>query len=178
MLCSCATAFNHPVQDVSIAPEMKGALAQTSQPTPIRALITSQLGTYRAALLTRFAVTANTWTRVTVKVVEPCYKQTERALPRSITWWYWGDIVGGALGAGVGAIFPFVGDAADGTIWYYDRDVKIPVEPVENFEACLVESRKRPGEPFTATPDPAWQDPRVYPIARQGGSPTTYPTQH
>lgn len=175
-LASCATVFNHEAQEVAIAPEASGRAIP--DPGPVRVLITSNLGTYRTALPVRFVVTPDTWSRVTVKVVEPCYKQTERALPRSVTWWIWGDALGGAVGAGVGAIFPFLGDGLDGTLWSYDRDVRVPIERVENFEACLAESRKKPDDPFVVSRDPVWQDARVYPVAKQGGSPVSYPTQH
>lgn len=157
-LGSCATTFNHPVQEVTVTPLFQGA----AQAQPVRVLITSGLGTYRAALPVKFAVTPDTWTHVTVKIVEPCFKQSEHALPRSVTPWILGDALGFAVTAGAAGVFALAGDGLDGTMWSYRRDVKVPVEPVENFEACLVESRKRPSEPFPASRDPIWQDPRDY----------------
>jgi hypothetical protein len=176
-LGSCASVFNHSVRDVQITPELKGEIGGAAQVASVRVLVTSHLGTYQATLPTRLHVLPDAWSRVRVKVVEPCYKPTEITLPRSITPWVWGDLLGVAVTAGAGAIFAFTGDGVSGTFWSYDRDAKVPVEPVENFSECLEQSRRRPGEPFVASRDPRWQDPRIYPIAAQGGNPTTYPTQ-
>ncbi len=159
-LCSCATTFNHPVQEVTIAPAFRGE----AKVQPVRVLITSGLGTYRAALPVKFAVTADTWTHVTVKVVEPCFKQSEHALPRSITPWILGDALGFAVTAGAAGVFALAGDGLDGTIWSYDRDVKVSVEPVEDFAACIKDGRSR--APFPASRDTIWQDPRDYSEAK------------
>jgi len=155
-MCSCATIFNHPAQQVSLQPQFPSEF----KAQPVRVLISGPLGTYRAALPTQFVISADTWTHVRVTVVEPCFKASEHALPRSITTWLWLDALGIPVGGG---IFALAGDGLDGTLWSYDREVKVPVEPVDNFGACVAESRKTPGRPFPVSPYPAWVDPRTYP---------------
>jgi len=155
-LCSCATIFNHGAQEVSLAPQFPGEF----QAQPVRVLISGPLGTYRAALPTRFVILPDAWRRVRLTVVEPCFRASELALPRSITPWLWLDAVGFPV---MGGFLALAGDGLDGKIWSYDREVKVPVEPVENFGACLAESRKTPGQPFLVSRDPLWLDPRTYP---------------
>ncbi|MFI5400705.1 MAG: hypothetical protein ACHQZQ_06615 [SAR324 cluster bacterium] len=155
-LASCATVFNHPAQSVSLTPESSGNVPVERA----RVLITSERGTYRATIPGRFAVTPDLWVHATVKVVEPCFQATEISLPRHVTGWMVGDLVGFAVTAGASGVFFVTGDVFDGALWSYDRDVKLKLEPIADFEACIAESRKHPGLPFAVALDPVWVDPR------------------
>jgi hypothetical protein len=156
-LSSCATAFNHAAQPVDITPQFSGA----ARAARVRVLITSGLGTYHATLPGQFVVTPDFWTHATVKVVEPCFKPTEQELPRHVTNWIWPDLIGVAVTAGAGAVLSITGDVFDGTVWAYSKDASVSVEPVADFDACIVESRKHPALPFPVMKDPVWEDPRT-----------------
>jgi hypothetical protein len=155
-LASCATVFNHSAQSVSLTPQATGNVKVER----VRVLITSGRGTYRATLPGQFVVTPDLWVHATVKVVEPCFKAAEFPLPRHVTGWLWGDAAGFVVTAGASGILSVTGDVFDGTLWSYERDVKVTLEPVTGYEACVADSRKRPGQPFDVARDPVWEDPR------------------
>jgi hypothetical protein len=155
-LAGCATVFNHAAQPVALSPDFSG----DAKVDRVRVLITSGLGTYQAALPTQFTVTPDTWTHVTVKVVEPCFKPSEVGLPRHMTGWMFGDVLALGITAGASGVFSILGDGLDGTLWTYGAEAKIPVEPVADYGSCMAASRKNPGQPFAATRDPVWQDPK------------------
>jgi len=155
-LGSCATVFNHPVQRVNLTPQFPGG----GKAERVRVLILGPQGTYRVTLPAEFAITPDLWTHVTVQVVEPCLKHAEQALARSITPWFWADVLGIPV---MGGFFALAGDGLDGTIWSYDREVKVAVEPVADYAACVAESRKAPAVPFPMSRDALWEDPRAYP---------------
>jgi hypothetical protein len=155
-LASCATVFNHGAQTVELTP----LAAHDVKLERARVVITSGRGAYRVTLPGRFVVTPDLWVHATVKVVEPCFKADEVPLPRHVTGWMLGDLVGFAVTAGASGAFSVTGDLFDGTLWSYNSDVKIHLEPVADFDACMAESRKNPGQPFAFNRDPVWDDPR------------------
>lgn len=155
-LASCATVFNHPAQPVSLTPEGPG----NAQVEYARVLIRTERGTYRATIPGRIAVTPDLWVHTTVTVVEPCFRATEFPLPRHVTGWMVGDLLGFAVTAGASGVFFVTGDVFDGALWSYDRDVKLKLEPVSDFEACRAKSRATPGQPFAVALDPVWVNPR------------------
>lgn len=155
-LASCATVFNHGAQSVSLTPQITGDVKVER----VRVTITSGRGTYRVTLPGEFVVTPDLWVHATVKVVEPCFKADEVPLPRHITGWMLGNLVGFAVTAGASGVLAVTGDVFDGTLWTYKRDVTVKLEPVADFDACMAESRKTLDLPFAVNRDPVWEDPR------------------